>query len=177
MTRCIFALLLLGKLLCAFIFQLFIICKCYYTIYIISVYSLLSHLTSALFVPDAASLQQGGIELNNSISFHLLFYNPQGTILLYNSSQSALYIGLNSSRLTLVLANYSHSAQLQVLTPVSPGVRYSIEIDGLGTGLPTVIINGASPDVAVTGAAVLPPGTGTLNLGDITAVDIQVDSL
>ena len=61
-----------------------------------------------------------------------------------------------------------------MLTPVSPAVRYSIEVDELTTGVPAVRVNGASADVAVSGVAVLPPGRGTVRLGDITAVDIQV---
>ena len=73
-----------------------------------------------------------------------------------------------------MIANATLSTETHVRTPVSPAVRYSIQVDNLSSGTPEVRINGEMAEVDVTGTAVLPAGTGSVILGDITAADGEV---
>lgn len=130
---------------------------------------LLFQLTQALYLPDGSSLQVRDVELDHNISFNLLFYNPRGSILLYNTTQSSFSVALSNGRLILRLANISNSLQIQTTDLLSPTLRYNVEIYGLDTGMPSVRIDGDRVDISSVGTAVILSGTGILTIGDTSA--------
>ena len=134
---------------------------------------LLLQLTHALFLPDVTSLPDRDVELRHNISFKLQFYNPHGSLLLYNTTQTTLSVALSNGRLILRLANTSNSLQLQTTNLLAPTLRYNIEIFGLETEIPSVRIDGDRVGVESVGTGVTLSDTGVLTIGDTSAL-VQV---